>query len=228
MSEQATTQEPIDTVSTAQAKKRKPLPTSAWKVIRKRYLAGEEIADVAKEYGISESAIYAKVSRHNWPRRSMAIARGMKVAALPEPISAKQTEAIVNEAARAEVPAIQARIAKQVGNWLSKVEQNANDLQEKVSDRIHGRLEVEEIKTLALTLSSLHNTMRSVFGLDAPGGPAASPWAAASLARQCPVIDVEPVPDKAAAPYNSHYIQSATTEAAQGQDEAHNPTGPAQ
>jgi transposase-like protein len=192
--EEAEMQEPIDTVPTAQAKQRRKLPPQVWKAIKRQYLNGENIAEVAKQHGIAESSIYAKATRYSWPKRSVSINNGRILAELPSKALITSSSAAVNQATQAEMPAIQAKVAAHIGQWLSKVEQNANDLQERVAEKILGKLEVEEIKTLALTLSSLNGTMRSVFGLDQPGGPAASPWAAASLARQCPVIDVEPVP----------------------------------
>jgi hypothetical protein len=110
--------------------------------------------------------------------------------------TAKAIEANALAHAQAHGPILSEEAKRHVKQWFDKVLSTAGRIHEQIDERLDRKLEVEELKSLALTLSSVDSTARRTFGLDQPGGPAASPWAAASLARQCPVIDVEPIPDK--------------------------------
>lgn len=220
-------QQKVDANPTAQTSRKPPNKNINWSVIKKRWLNGDSVSDIAQEENLKRATVYAYADRHRWPKRGSANPHGAVNAALGVS-TAKAIEANALAHAQAHGPILSEEAKRHVKQWFDKVLSTAGRIHEQIDERLDRKLEVEELKSLALTLSSVDSTARRTFGLDQPGGPAASPWAAASLARQCPVIDVEPIPAKDAAPYNSHYIQSATNEAAQGQDQAHNPTGPAQ
>ncbi len=223
-------QVPVDTDATAQAPPEQNTQQQhgpSWSIAKRRWLNGDSVADIAEELGIPRATIYDHSKRYDWPPRGSTNPNGKALAAL-HPEQQRQLQESIQQHVAAVQPLVSEAVKREMQQWFDGVLQSAKSIKQKLDEKLERRLEVEELKSLALTLSSVDSTARRTFGLDQPGGPTASPWAAASLARQCPVIDVEPIPAKDSAPYNSHYIQSATTEAAEGQDQAHISTGPAQ
>ena len=201
----------VDTTLTeAKAQKEKAkrlrLDSGTWRLIKRLYQEGQSIRLIAEAYGVTESAIYSKATRQDWPRRSVTIAAGKeraRVIETPKPEAVKVPEKAVAEAVKeavqaqvqAQVPALQAKVRERIETWFNVVTSNANRLQEHITDKTCGPLEVEEIKSLSSSLSSLHGTMRQVFGLDGADGCKVAAMITASPAIACPIIDIDSLPE---------------------------------
>lgn len=177
-----------------------------WKRIKREWCEGYSVREIARAHGISEGAVYAKASRHKWPKRTQMLSEGKALAKLPE--EPKEAAPRVNQkdakeaasmaiamAAESQVPALQAKVRERIEAWFNVVSLNANRLQEHITDKAMGNLEVEEIKSLSSSLASLHGTMRQVFGIDTPEGSRVAAYITSAPVVSCPVIDVEAIPE---------------------------------
>lgn len=187
-------------------KARAPRNGANWRAIRKQWSQGYAIKEIARAHGLSEGAIYSRASRAKWPRRTEMIVEGRAMAKLPEepkqPVveisekAAKEAaDMAIAQAVNAQGMAIQAKVKERIEGWFQVVTTNANRLQEHITEKTAGNLEVEEIKSLSSSLASLHGTMRQVFGLDGPDGSRVAAMITAAPTISCPVIDVETIPE---------------------------------
>lgn len=192
-------------------KPRAPRNGADWRRIRQEWVQGYAIKEIAKAHGLSEGAIYSRASRLQWPKRAALIPEGRALAKIPEapkkavvevPDKAvkEATEAAIAQAVNAQGMALQAKVRERIEGWFNVVSSNANRLQEHITEKTAGNLEVEEIKSLSSSLASLHGTMRQVFGIDTPEGSRVAAYITSAPVVSCPVIDVEPIPESTPAP----------------------------
>lgn len=189
---------------------RAPRNGADWRRIRQEWVQGYAIKEIAKAHGLSEGAIYSRASRLKWPKRAALIPEGRALAKIPDeprkPVveipekSVKEAaESAIAQAVQAQGMAIQAKVRERIEAWFGTVSTNANRLQEHITEKTVGNLEVEEIKSLSSSLASLHGTMRQVFGIDGPEGSRVAALITSTPAIACPVIDVESLPEAAPA-----------------------------
>lgn len=191
-----TEQTPIDGERTEPQRAKKG--SINWKAVKRRYMEGDGVSQIAKAFGISHSAIYSRIDRYDWPKRKEVL-KAPSVPQLqrqrPAGDIANATQQAVCNVVTSELPAIQGKVREQIGKWFDKATRAANLLVDHVEDKANGPLEVEEIKSLSSSLSSLHGTMRQVFGLDGEGGARASMMISASSVTRvdCPIVEADVV-----------------------------------
>jgi hypothetical protein len=165
-----------------------------WGPIRKAWNGGLSVAEICERYNISDSTIYSQAKRYRWPRRE--IIPGGRNAPIEAPaIAAKATEKAIEQSVAQQIPAINAVVREKLSRWFEKVLATSDKLHAQVDALSDGRLEVEEIKSLASSLETIDRVSRRTFGLDSPSGSPVSVFSVAAPTISCPVIDVETIPE---------------------------------
>lgn len=165
-----------------------------WGPIRKDWNGGVSVAEISEKYGLSESTIYSQAQRHRWPKRDL-LAKGRQAPINAPAVAAKAVEKAIESTVAQQVPAINAVVREKLAAWFEKVLATADRLHSQVDMMSGGRLEVEEIKSLASTLETIDRVSRRTFGLDSPAGSSVSVFSVSAPVVSCPVIDVEPLPE---------------------------------
>lgn len=193
---ESTSESSVDTVATEKEAPRKREKGSIdWGPIRKDWNGGVSVAEISEKYGLSQSTIYSQSQRHRWPRREI-LAKGRSAPINAEVVASKAVEKAIETTVAQQVPAINAAVREKLSKWFEKVLSTADRLHSQVDIMSGGRLEVEEIKSLASTLETIDRVSRRTFGLDSPSGAApVSVFSVASPAIACPIIDVDSLPE---------------------------------
>ena len=176
------------------AKGRREKGSIDWGPIRKDWNGGVSVAEISEKYGLSQSTVYSQAQRHRWPRREI-LAKGRSAPINAEAVASKAVEKAIETTVAQQVPAINAVVRQKLSKWFEKVLATADRLHSQVDMMSGGRLEVEEIKSLASTLETIDRVSRRTFGLDSPSGSPVSVFSVAAPVVSCPVIDVEPIPE---------------------------------
>ena len=194
--------QPIDAIRTVaetqkeegKAKGRREKGSIDWGPIRKDWNGGVSVAEISEKYGLSESTIYSQAQRHRCPKRYL-LAKVRQAPINAPVVAAKAVEKAIESTVSQQVPAINAVVREKLAAWFEKVLATADRLHSQVDMMSGGRLEVEEIKSLASTLETIDRVSRRTFGLDSPSGSTVSVFSVAAPTVQCPIIDVEPIPE---------------------------------
>ena len=194
-----TMEQTVDTTATEAKEEREPRGKREkgsidWGPIRKDWNGGVSVAEISEKYGLSQSTIYSQAQRHRWPRREI-LAKGRVAPIKAEVVASKAVEKAIETTVAQQVPAINAVVREKLSAWFEKVLATADRLHSQVDMMSGGRLEVEEIKSLASSLETIDRVSRRTFGLDSPGQSPVSVFSVASPAVLCPVIDVETIPE---------------------------------
>lgn len=170
-----------------------------WAPIRKAWSRGLPVAQIAKEHGIKEMTIYSQANRHRWPKRE-AVLKGKIAVVDPKQIAEKAVEKGIEKAVAEQEPVIKQVVREKLNAWFQRILTTTDKLQTHVDLLADGRLEVEELKSLASTVEVVDRVARRTFGLDSPAGSSVSVFSVAAPTVQCPIIDVEPIPESTPAP----------------------------
>ena len=179
------------------ARERREKGSIDWSPIKSDWNNGMSVAEIREKYGIGLSSIYSQAKRHRWTRRETII-RGKTTPVNPTAVSGKAVERAIEATVSQQVPAIQQAVREKLNGWFQKVLATADRLHKQVDEMSEGRLEVEEIKTLSSSLEVVDRIARRTFGLDSPAGSSVSVFSVATPTVQCPIIDVEPMPESTA------------------------------
>ena len=166
-----------------------------WAPIRKDWSRGLPVAQIAKEHGIKEMTIYSQAHRHRWPKRE-AILKGKIAVVDPKQIAEKAVEKGIEKAVAEQEPVIKQVVREKLNAWFQRILTTTDKLQTHVDLLADGRLEVEELKSLASTVEVVDRVARRTFGLDSPSGSSVSVFSVSAPTVQCPIIDVEPIPEQ--------------------------------
>lgn len=169
-----------------------------WAPIRKAWSRGLPVAQIAKEHGIKEMTIYSQANRHRWPKRE-AVLKGKIAVVDPKQIAEKAVEKGIEKAVAEQEPAIKQVVRERLNAWFQRILTTTDKLQTHVDLLADGRLEVEELKSLASTVEVVDRVARRTFGLDSPAGSSVSVFSVAAPVVSCPVIDVEPISEASSA-----------------------------
>jgi hypothetical protein len=165
-----------------------------WAPIRKAWSRGLPVAQIAKEHGVKEMTIYSQANRHRWPKRE-AVLKGKIATVDPKELAQKAVERSIEKAVIEQAPAINNAIREKLNAWFQRVLTTSDKLQSHIDAMADGRLEVEEIKSLSSSLETVDRIARRTFGLDSPGQSPVSVFSVAAPTINCPVIDVETLPE---------------------------------
>ena len=168
-----------------------------WIAIKRCWTAGEPVLDIASRFDLPPSSIYVQASRAKWPKRrdiqaAPVINLGPNLTSI-----ARITEAALPQIIAQQHSAISAEVKARIRLWFDKTLTAADGLHAQVTSKIQGRLDVEEVKSLASSLEVIDRVARRTFGLDSPGSQGAGvaglalvsqPWSGSA------VIDVTPEP----------------------------------
>jgi hypothetical protein len=167
-----------------------------WTAIKRCWTAGEPVLDIASRFDLPASSIYVQASRFKWPKRrdiqaAPVINLGPNLTSI-----ARITEAALPQIIAQQHSAISAAVKERIRIWFDKTLVAADGLHAQVTSKINGRLDVEEVKSLASSLEVIDRVARRTFGLDSPAGTSAvsglsvitQPWSGSAI------IDVTPEP----------------------------------
>lgn len=165
-----------------------------WGAIKKRWNNGESVGEISQATGVKEATIYSHAMRYRWPKRQM-LGGGRKTTIEAPALVEKAVEKAVETGVATQMPALNAAIREKLAAWFEKVLKTTDRLQSQIDGYADGRLEVEEIKTLSSSLETVDRIARRTFGLDSPAGSPVSVFSVAAPTINCPVIDVETIPE---------------------------------
>lgn len=172
--------------------KRRAKGTIDWGPIRKEWMKGCDVAEMASRHGTSPKTIYSQAARRKWPARETVV-KAAAVTSRTGEMAGEVVKRSIETSVAEQAPAIAAAVREQLNGWFTKVLRTTDKLQSHVDAMADGRLEVEEVKSLASSLEVVDRVARRTFGLDSPAGSAVSVFSVAAPVVSCPVIDVEPI-----------------------------------
>ena len=185
--------ESVDRLSTAQAQRKPRNDCINWSRIKQRWINGDSVTDIATEQNIKRATIYSHADRFDWPKRGAAHPAGPAFNAV-NPVTAKALEQNAMLQVAVAAPIVTEEAKQHLRKWFDGIVATATTLHRAIDSAAERKLEVEEIKSLAISLNTVDQVARRTFGLDQPGASNGSVWLSSTVARQCPVIDVEALP----------------------------------
>lgn len=164
-----------------------------WAPIKRDYVNGVSVSQIAQRHSISENTIYSQARRFRWVKKKPEL-KGMLETVSPKEIAKKAVEKEVEKAIDEQRPVINSAVREQLNGWFQKILRTSDRLHEQIESAANVRLEVEEIKSLSSSLEVVDRIARRTFGLDSPNSHAVSVFSVSSPTISCPVIDVEALP----------------------------------
>lgn len=167
-------------------------PAEQWKRAEEMWAAGESVPAIAQATGIAEPSIYARASRYKWVTRKTLNTKSIIPKAVPAVVERHVEMAVANHVGKTLPTILPQVIHEKVQQHLSRTLQTVAKLQDRIDEHLTNVTEVEETKSLSSTLDMLDKIARRTYGLDQPGGAAASlGLLSRTAAPVCPIIEAE-------------------------------------